>query len=329
MAYACSFRIAEAVYLVERCVDCMARELGVDPVALRLQNLIRPDQFPYASKTGWVYDSGDYEAALRKALELAGYDALRAEQAREAGARRADGHRRLVLHRGRRRRPAQAHGHVRAGDERRRVAADVADRHRAARDQRADPGPGARDDVRADRRRTSSGIADRRRRGHPRRHRHDAVRARHLRLALDAGLRRRGRDRRAQGPRPRADRRRRDARGRARGPRVGATAAGRSRAIPSQGASIAEIALAARGSLDLPAGRRGRPGRRGRLRPAEPDVPVRRLRLRRRHRPGHRAREGPALHRRRRLRRADQPDDRRGPDPRRADRRRRDGADGD
>ena len=87
VAYACSFRIAEAVYLVERCVDCMAAELGVDPVALRLDNLIRPDQFPYASKTGWVYDSGDYEQALKLALELADYDALRAEQAakRERG----------------------------------------------------------------------------------------------------------------------------------------------------------------------------------------------------------------------------------------------------
>ncbi|HWK30219.1 MAG TPA: aerobic carbon-monoxide dehydrogenase large subunit [Solirubrobacter sp.] len=87
VAYACSFRIAEAVYLVERCVDCMAAELGVDPVALRLDNLIRPDQFPYPSKTGWVYDSGDYEKALRLVLELADYDALRAEQAarRERG----------------------------------------------------------------------------------------------------------------------------------------------------------------------------------------------------------------------------------------------------
>jgi carbon-monoxide dehydrogenase large subunit len=81
VAYACSFRIAEAVYLVERCVDCMARELSVDPVALRLANLIQPDQFPYESKTGWVYDSGNYEAALLKALEIADYDRLRAEQA--------------------------------------------------------------------------------------------------------------------------------------------------------------------------------------------------------------------------------------------------------
>jgi aerobic carbon-monoxide dehydrogenase large subunit len=81
VAYACSFRIAEAVYLVERLVDCLAQELGRDPAGLRLDNLIAPDRFPYESKTGWVYDSGDYPRALRKALELAGYDELRREQA--------------------------------------------------------------------------------------------------------------------------------------------------------------------------------------------------------------------------------------------------------
>jgi carbon-monoxide dehydrogenase large subunit len=86
VAYSCSFRIAEAVYLVERTVDCLARELGVDPVELRVKNLVRPDQFPYESRTGWVYDSGDYETTLRKALDRARYDDLRAEQ-REKRAR--------------------------------------------------------------------------------------------------------------------------------------------------------------------------------------------------------------------------------------------------
>lgn len=81
VAYACSFRIAEAVYLVERMVDLLARELGRDPVDLRLQNFIRPEQFPYTSRTGWVYDSGNYEATMREALRIAGYDELRAEQA--------------------------------------------------------------------------------------------------------------------------------------------------------------------------------------------------------------------------------------------------------
>jgi len=88
VAYSCSFRIAEAVYLVERMVDILADELGVDPVELRRRNFIRPEQFPYPSKTGWVYDSGDYEAALGEALRIAGYDELRREQAerRERGA---------------------------------------------------------------------------------------------------------------------------------------------------------------------------------------------------------------------------------------------------
>jgi aerobic carbon-monoxide dehydrogenase large subunit len=87
VAYACSFRIAEAVYLVERLVDCLAHELGADPAQLRLGNLISPDQFPYQSKTGWVYDSGNYEVALRRTLEIAGYEELRREQAekRERG----------------------------------------------------------------------------------------------------------------------------------------------------------------------------------------------------------------------------------------------------
>src|SRR3954470_15834620 len=81
VAYACSFRITEAVYLVERLVDCLAYDLQMDSVALRRKNLIQPEQFPYTSKTGWVYDSGEYERALDLALDIAGYDDLRREQA--------------------------------------------------------------------------------------------------------------------------------------------------------------------------------------------------------------------------------------------------------
>jgi aerobic carbon-monoxide dehydrogenase large subunit len=81
VAYACSFRVTEAVYLVERIVDVLAAELGMDPAELRMKNLLRPEQFPYTSKTGWEYDSGDYPRALQLALDMAGYDALRAEQA--------------------------------------------------------------------------------------------------------------------------------------------------------------------------------------------------------------------------------------------------------
>ncbi len=80
VAYACSFRVTEAVYLVERMVDCLADQLGMDPAELRLINLIRPEQFPYRSKTGWVYDSGDYATTLRKAMDMIGYEELRREQ---------------------------------------------------------------------------------------------------------------------------------------------------------------------------------------------------------------------------------------------------------
>ncbi|HEX5303707.1 MAG TPA: aerobic carbon-monoxide dehydrogenase large subunit, partial [Streptosporangiaceae bacterium] len=81
VAYSCSFRITEAVYLVERMVDVLAFELGMDPAELRMRNLLRPEQFPYTCQTGWVYDSGDYPRTLRLAMDLAGYEKLREQQA--------------------------------------------------------------------------------------------------------------------------------------------------------------------------------------------------------------------------------------------------------
>jgi aerobic carbon-monoxide dehydrogenase large subunit len=87
VAYACSFRITEAVYLVERMVDLLARELGMDPAELRMKNLLQPEQFPYTGPTGWEYDSGNYPRALTLAMDMAGYAELRREQAekRERG----------------------------------------------------------------------------------------------------------------------------------------------------------------------------------------------------------------------------------------------------
>jgi len=81
VAYSCSFRITEAVYLVERMVDLLARELGVDPADLRMKNLLRPEQFPYTCPTGWQYDSGNYPRALQVAMDIADYPELRREQA--------------------------------------------------------------------------------------------------------------------------------------------------------------------------------------------------------------------------------------------------------
>src|SRR5262249_54557633 len=81
VAYRCSFRVTEAVHMIERLADIMAHELGQDPADFRLKNFIRPDQFPYRSPTGWEYDSGNYRAALEKAMDMIGYHALRKEQA--------------------------------------------------------------------------------------------------------------------------------------------------------------------------------------------------------------------------------------------------------
>ena len=80
VAYRCSFRVTEASYLIERLVQTAAYELGVDPADFRLKNFIKPEQFPYTSATGFVYDSGDYAKAMQLALDKLGYDDLRREQ---------------------------------------------------------------------------------------------------------------------------------------------------------------------------------------------------------------------------------------------------------
>ena len=72
VAYRCSFRVTEASYLIERLVDNAAHELDVDPTRFRLDNFIQPEQFPYHSATGFVYDSGNYPEAMRIALDKLG-----------------------------------------------------------------------------------------------------------------------------------------------------------------------------------------------------------------------------------------------------------------
>jgi carbon-monoxide dehydrogenase large subunit len=61
----------EAVYIMERLVDQAARETGIDPAELRKRNLIKPDAFPYQTRTGWTYDTGNYAAAMAKCQALA------------------------------------------------------------------------------------------------------------------------------------------------------------------------------------------------------------------------------------------------------------------
>ena len=73
----------EAAYYLERFMDIIAGELGLTPEAVRRKNFIPPSAFPYAAPTGQNYDSGEYDRALTKALDIAGHDgaARRAEAA--------------------------------------------------------------------------------------------------------------------------------------------------------------------------------------------------------------------------------------------------------
>ena len=80
----------EATQTVERAIDVFAAELELDPAEIRRRNFIPPEAFPFTTATGAAYDSGEYAQALELALERAGYEQLRAEQARrrEQGSRR-------------------------------------------------------------------------------------------------------------------------------------------------------------------------------------------------------------------------------------------------
>jgi carbon-monoxide dehydrogenase large subunit len=73
--------VTEASYLIERMIDVLARKLKMDPAELRLKNFIRAEQFPYHSALGWEYDSGNYQPALKKAMDAVDYAGLRREQA--------------------------------------------------------------------------------------------------------------------------------------------------------------------------------------------------------------------------------------------------------
>lgn len=82
----------EASAALERAVDLFADKAGLDPAEVRRRNFVQPDAFPFTTPTGTTYDSGDYEGSLDRALVAAGYEELRAEQAR----RRAAGDRMLM-----------------------------------------------------------------------------------------------------------------------------------------------------------------------------------------------------------------------------------------
>ncbi|GCE03026.1 xanthine dehydrogenase family protein molybdopterin-binding subunit [Dictyobacter aurantiacus] len=72
----------EATYMVERAMDLVANELKRDPAEIRLRNFVQPEQFPHTMATGALYDSGNYAAALEKAMDIIHYDMLREDQKR-------------------------------------------------------------------------------------------------------------------------------------------------------------------------------------------------------------------------------------------------------
>ena len=76
----------EATYAIERAMDTLAYQLGIEPAEIRRRNYIQPAQFPYSSPAGLVFDSGDYEPTLDRALEMVGFDAIRADQAKRRAA---------------------------------------------------------------------------------------------------------------------------------------------------------------------------------------------------------------------------------------------------
>ena len=327
VAYACSFRITEAVYLVERIVDCLAYELEMDPVELRKKNFIQPEQFPYTTKTGWVYDSGEYEKAMDLALEMAGYDELRREQAEKrargelmgigvaffteavgAGPRKdmdilglgmADGCELRVHPTGkavvRVSCMSQGQGHETT------FAQIVAEEIGIP--------PADIQVVNGDTDQTPFGLGTYGSRSTPVSGAAAALVARKVRdkaqIIASGMLEVSVADLEWQ------------------------KGSFHVKGDPTRSVTIQDIAMRAHGAGDLPDGHRGRARGPDLLQPVEPHLPVRRLHLRRRHRPGHGRGEGAPVHRGRRLRHPDQPDDHRGPGPRRPHRRRRDGADGD
>ncbi len=80
VAYRCSLRVTEAVYLIERMIDVLAQKLGIDKAEIRRRNFVKPEQFPYNTSLGWQLDSGDYHTALDKVLKAVDYEGLRKEQ---------------------------------------------------------------------------------------------------------------------------------------------------------------------------------------------------------------------------------------------------------
>ena len=168
----------EASYVIERLVDAAARDLGIEPVALRRKNFIKPKQMPYATPTGKVYDTGEFDGHMKRAQEIADWDGFkkRAAAAKKKGKLRGIGVSTYIEACGGNA-PETATPEARKGRQH-----HAADRHRKR------PGRGTTRPMR----RSSPSISDLppdRVRMHPGRHRPDRDRPRHRRIELDSGRR--------------------------------------------------------------------------------------------------------------------------------------------
>ena len=307
-------------------VDALALEMGVDPIELRMRSFIAPEQFPYETTTGWTYDSGNYAKTMRVAMDIAGYEELRREQAEKRARGELMGIGVSFFTEG-----------VGAGPRKHMDILGLAMNDGA--DLRVHPSGKAVVSISAQ----TQGQG------------HETTFAQIVAEELgippeDVEVRHGDTDQSPYGLGTYGSRST---------PVSGAAVAVVSRKVRDKARLIAATMLETRpedlawekgrwyvkgdpekGAHDrghrgarlqrraAARGHGGRPRRPGHLRPAEPHLPLRRLHRGRRHRPRHRPGHGAPLHRRRRLRRAHQPDDRRRPDPRRAGRGRRHRADG-
>ncbi len=203
VAYRCSFRVTEAVYLIERMIDVLAQKLGIDKAEIRFRNFIRKEQFPHHTPLGLDYDSGRLRHGAAQGAgsgRLPGPARRAGEETRGSRGRVAHGHRRRHLYGDRRRRAVKnvrypGRGHVRFLRDPR-----ASGRIRGGTHGHDHARPGPPDDVCPDHRQRggNSGLGDQCGGG---RHVHGALWPRHLRFALDAGGRRCGGARFAQDPR--------------------------------------------------------------------------------------------------------------------------------
>ena len=171
----------EATFLLERLVDACAHDTGMDRVAIRRQNFIAADAFPYQTPVALQYDSGNYQATLDGCLKAADYAGFEAASHRRCRARQAARHRRLHLHRGLRHRAIGRGGIARRARRALRGGEHPGASHRQRHGlyRHAQPRPGTRDHAGATGVRSARRADGSDRRG-AWRHREDPVRHGHL-----------------------------------------------------------------------------------------------------------------------------------------------------